>query len=188
MRFFTLALIGWAVVGRQVNAAAQQPAAAPAPIVAYFDKDDLPLPSAKEACFRTETIVNDSTGEAVERRFSQESNRMRAVVRYDKVREKRRHGITEEYYDSGQLEVKIPYNRGKIEGEIVGYYPSGKLKRREQFRDYTSQGGEYFDEDGRPMAFVPYMVLPQYKGGMQGLATEIQQSTQYPPVCIRANE
>ena len=169
-----LILLVWLVAGS--SAYAQQ--VLPSSTTTYFDKEDKPLASAQGAEYRLESEYTDSIG-GVQRQYAPD-NHLIKVMRFSNFRNRILDGITEEYYPSGQLELLATYNQGKLEGEIVRYYPNGQLQRREQFKDYMSLGGECFDEAGKPVAFFPHIVFPQYAGGMAGLSQELGSKMKYP--------
>ncbi|MBO0358679.1 TonB family protein [Hymenobacter sp. BT186] len=154
--------------------------------VEYFDKDDHLLATAQGAEYRLETEYGDSTA-GIQREYAA-AGHLVAVTHYCNLRWKTQHGPTEHYYPSGQLEEVLPFNRGKMEGEILRYHSNGKLQRREQFKNYASLGGECFDADGKPVAFFPHVLLPQYAGGLTGLAQEIGARTKYPIQAMRAGQ
>lgn len=49
------------------------------------------------------------------------------------------------YYESGQCKTSISLQNGKIEGEVVLYWPDGTQKRRSLF-----QGGKVVEEEFFP--------------------------------------
>lgn len=158
--------------------------ALPPSATTYFDKGDKPLASDQDAEYRLETEYTDSIGGA-QRKYTPD-NHLLKVMRFSNLRNRILHGITEEYYPSGQLELLATYNQGKLEGELVRYHPNGQLQRREQMKDYVSLGGECFDETGKPVAFFPHIVFPLYAGGMAGLSQELGGKMKYPPQALEA--
>ncbi|MDB5261159.1 MAG: TonB family protein, partial [Adhaeribacter sp.] len=59
-------------------------------------------------------------------------------------------GVARKWYKNGQLYYTAQYRQGKKEGEAVGYYASGKLKRREHFNNGKLDSGEFLNEYGTP--------------------------------------
>ncbi|MBK8556738.1 MAG: energy transducer TonB [Lewinellaceae bacterium] len=72
------------------------------------------------------------------------------------------------------------YTSGQRDKELKSYYKSGALKRIERFSEFKSQGGECFEEDGKPKTFSSFESIPQYPGGEEGLIRYLIGAIQYP--------
>ncbi len=66
-------------------------------------------------------------------------------------------GVGKTWYPDGILMDETPFNaQGQIEGEAVGYYPSGKVKARVEFKAGKMNGqNTLLWEDGSPKAVGP---------------------------------
>jgi antitoxin component YwqK of YwqJK toxin-antitoxin module len=69
-------------------------------------------------------------------------------------------GMAEVYYPSGQLQARMPYNRGCLEGTIERFHPCGALASKEPFSGGLPEGVEQsWTPDGRLQSQV------SWKGG-----------------------
>ena len=60
------------------------------------------------------------------------------------------HGLTEGYYENGQLQWKGNYEDGKLQGLMEGYYENGQLRAKENWEDGKLHGlQENYYEDGQ---------------------------------------
>lgn len=75
----------------------------------------------------------------------------------------KREGVTKKYYDSStQIWYTANYKDGVSNGELLSYYPSGKLKRREMhLNSDTASSGNCYDENGSEIKFTPYLTMPK---------------------------
>jgi protein TonB len=155
--------------------------------VSYLDSNRQRVSTQEKASYRVKTVPTDSTagvrliysldGWLVERQEYADLERYVA------------QGLDEEYFpQSKQRQVVRHFKEGKMEGELLSYYPSGKLKRRESYQESRSLGGQCFTEAGTPMAFVPYYVLPEYPGGLPALMQFIGTNTVYPRKALKAEQ
>jgi len=97
-------------------------------------------------------------------------------------------GLAQKWYKNGQLFYTTQYEKGKKEGEAIGYYPSGKLKRREFFVNDKLEKGELFNEDGTPATFYPHEEKAEFPGGYAALSTFLKRNMKYPPDALRNNQ
>ena len=65
--------------------------------------------------------------------------------------------VKKEYYESGALEVEIPYVNGKMHGISRGYYESGALKYETPYVNGAKHGiGKGYHETGALWIEIPY--------------------------------
>lgn len=154
-------------------------------VVSYQDQHNSPVKTIGEAFYRVKAVPTDSLGGIVFRysldgwlvERQEYSNLVLHVAQ----------GLDEEYYpQSKQRKVVCHFQNGKLNGELLSYHTGGQLKRREQYKDYISQGGQCYNEIGEPIAFVPYMVLPEFRGGLSALMQFIGNNLKYPKEALRA--
>jgi TonB family protein len=70
-------------------------------------------------------------------------------------------GTIKWYYPGGiQLKSEVHYTLGGWNGELLGYHPDGKLRRKEKFFNDQSRGGTSYAPDGKEIAFVPFHNMP----------------------------
>ncbi len=90
-------------------------------------------------------------------------------------------GEWREYYaGTGALRAVVRYSAGEVKDSLLSYYPNGRLKRRESYTDSRPDGGIYYDSAGNKMAYTPYFVMPQYRGGMPALNAFLAGNLVYP--------
>ena len=72
-------------------------------------------------------------------------------------------GKWEGFYDTtGNIWYTENYIKDKRDGELVSYYRSGKIKRREKHNyDNSIVTGKCFDEEGKEIPFTPFETLPK---------------------------
>lgn len=94
-------------------------------------------------------------------------------------------GLFQKWHKNGQLFYSVRYQRGRKEGEALGYYASGKLKRKETFVMDFLQKGECFNEDGTPVGYFPHEANPEFPGGAVMMSNYLRQNVKYPAEAMR---
>jgi periplasmic protein TonB len=174
-----LLLLGWqpggvtesaaqAVSGRSVNEHFQ----------AQGLNSDLGFSPGRGAGFRNETQLLDSVRGTITTYYP--SGKVWQVVPYAHVRKKIVEGTERRYYESGQLLTEGEFVQGKRQGPLRTYYPSGKLRRQEQYADGKQTAAQCFGPDGQPVPYAPYLVYPEFPGGIMGLMQTVATRTRYP--------
>ncbi|GEO04249.1 hypothetical protein AAE02nite_19130 [Adhaeribacter aerolatus] len=97
-------------------------------------------------------------------------------------------GLAQKWHKNGQLYYTTQYRQGKKEGQAVGYYASGQLKRRENFIKGELKVGECFNEDGTAVSFYPHEELPEFPGGPNALLKFLTNNLRYPAAALRDKE
>ncbi|MEJ7661627.1 MAG: energy transducer TonB [Hymenobacter sp.] len=77
------------------------------------------------------------------------------------------------WYDLSQLHARQTFQRGQRKGDLLVYYPNGRLKRSTQYVAGNELPGSCFDPAGQPVPFFPYEQLPLYPGGEAQLTKEL---------------
>ncbi|MGI4738039.1 MAG: TonB family protein [Janthinobacterium lividum] len=148
-------------------------------LVTYLDHAHAALPSAVGAAYRVKTVPTDSVA-GVEYTYTLDGWLV-SRTDYAHLRQRQQQGLHEEYYPlSRQRKVVSHFQQNTLNGELLSYYPSGQLKRREQYRANVSQGGECYGLLGQPISFVPYLIMAEFPGGLAGLERYIRSSVAYP--------
>lgn len=90
------------------------------------------------------------------------------------------------YYLNGQTEdsLSITYKDEKAQKHIYSYHPNGILSRDEISLSTHTQQGTCFDSTGVQCEFVPYELMPEFPGGMDGLLLFINSKLKYPEDAI----
>jgi protein TonB len=90
-------------------------------------------------------------------------------------------GLSLEYDSIGKLYLQQSFSNGKLNGELIKYYSSGKVRRREVYEMDSMRSGHCFDTAGGEVPYFPAMVLPHYPGGDSKLFKLIKKHIVYPP-------
>ncbi|KUG08865.1 hypothetical protein ASU33_12135 [Solirubrum puertoriconensis] len=152
--------------------------------IAYFDAKSNKLPTATGASYRSEVQYEDSVT-AVERTFYANGGR-RSVAPYENYRLRIQHGVSQSWYENGQLKWHDTRVHGKLEGELLYYYPTGKLKRSEQYSAGTRTAGTCFGPDGKAVPYFEYLIMPVPAGGLAGLRSYLGANIAYPEAAREA--
>ena len=89
------------------------------------------------------------------------------------------------YPESKDLWYTEHYEEGKLSGDLISYYRSGKIKRRETHKlNDTTVTGFCFEENGMSKPFTKMMIMP--KAGYS-IIEFLMQNLVYPPKAIERN-
>ncbi|GGK71249.1 TonB family protein [Rufibacter glacialis] len=90
------------------------------------------------------------------------------------------------WHENGQVYYKGLKVNGKLEGEALGFYPSGQLRRREQFTKGELTTGECYAENGSMVPYYPHFTQPEFPGGTSILMKLITSSFRMPREAARS--
>jgi protein TonB len=164
--------------------AAQQAAA---PKTELLDAATTKLPTATGAQYRRTTEYRDSVGGTVREYWP--SGQLRSATAYEHIQKNIVHGTCESWYEDGQLAAHEDYTHGQLSGERRLYFATGQLKRYEQYQDGQRTIGECYTEQGEPVAFAEYEMLPVYCEGLgdeRAIIAAISRGIQYPADALAA--
>lgn len=168
------------------EAAAQQ--TVPPPKQEFLDSVCTVLPSAAGARYRRETEWRDST--AGEIRVYYLNGQLQRRQQLEHITKQIPNGLDESFDKNGQLTMHAEFTHSRRTGELRTYYPSGQLKRHEQFAATGfSNGGECFAPDGTPVPFFAFEIMPRYSegdGGPQAIIKALMRNFRYPKDALRA--
>ena len=91
-----------------------------------------------------------------------------------------RHGTFIEWFESGEMKAQSSYVLGKLQGDLNTFYANQKPKRQDVYYLDTLKNGRCFDSLGNEIAYFPYQVNPEYKGGQDALYQFLAQNIVYP--------
>jgi protein TonB len=140
------------------------------------------LPSATGAMYRRETEWRDSTAGVV-RDYFFSNDQLQSREEFDNIRTRSYHGVSEYFDITGRILTHAEFDHSKRTGELLLYYPTGQLKRRERFTAERRGSGECFAPDGRPIPFFEFEIMPRYSvgdGSEQAITIAIAQNFHYP--------
>ncbi len=92
-----------------------------------------------------------------------------------------------EYHPDGQLHIVSTYHNNMLAGKFLQYYPDGTLRREEYYTDNKCTGGKLFATDGSELPHQPYLVIPEFPGGMPQLLQLISNLIKYPEIAFKRN-
>jgi protein TonB len=160
----------------------------PPPKEEFLDSTRHVLPSATGAYYRRKTEYTDITGGVV-RSYYMSNSQLQSREEFDNVERQHHHGVSEAFYETGQLRSRAAFDHGLRTGELVLYYPNGQLKRRARYTDGFHSTGECFAPDGTAVPFFEFEVMPRYSegdGGFMALVGAISRNFNYPKAARRA--
>lgn len=91
-----------------------------------------------------------------------------------------RDGNQKEWFESGQLLLDMNYDHGKKHGELLTYWEDGKSKRIDFYENDSLISGQCFDADGNEIPHFPFLITPEFPGGIQELMNYLVRHTRYP--------
>ncbi len=153
----------------------------------FLDASLAVLPSAKGAQYRRQTEYRDSVGGTVREYWL--GGQLRSSSDYEHIQKNIAHGPCESWYENGQLASHEDYVHGQLAGERRLYYATGQLKRYEQYQDGQRTIGECYTEQGEPVAFSEYEVLPVYPEGLgdeRAIVAAVARGIHYPADALAA--
>jgi protein TonB len=89
-------------------------------------------------------------------------------------------GLSKTWDKTGYLKSEIDYLNNKYHGNLVTYWPDGKLKRKDMYAEGKLISGICYDSIGSEIDHFPYEQMPQYPGGDQMLFKYLGTSVRYP--------
>ncbi|RZK22649.1 MAG: TonB family protein [Hymenobacter sp.] len=184
MNKFTLCFLLAAGLRAEISAAQQ---AIPPLKTEYLDADFHVLSSSAGAQYRRETEYRDSVSGSVNQYLL--TGQRYSTAAYEHLPKNIAHGTFESWHANGQLATHEDYTHGQLSGERRLYYATGQLKRYEQYQDGQRTAGECYTEQGQPLAFSEYEVLPVYPEGLgdeRAIVLAIARRIQYPPAALAA--
>lgn len=98
----------------------------------------------------------------------------------DDVKKRKPEGLHKHYRKTGELWYTVECKDGNYHGELRSYYPSGALKRVEQYENNRRTNGACYSEDGAAIEYTPMMRQPEYPGGEEALLLYIMEEVKYP--------
>jgi periplasmic protein TonB len=85
-----------------------------------------------------------------------------------------------EWYESGELKMRGAYFAGQFQGIFETFYKNGKPKRQDDYALDSLKSGHCFDSLGTEIAYFPYYIQPEFKGGDNALFKFLSMNVIYP--------
>lgn len=102
-------------------------------------------------------------------------------------RDNAREGQSKTYFPDGSTHFIKSYRKGDLDGYFMQYYSNGKLRRKEYYSKGECTKGELYAENGSKLKHEPYLIMPQFKGGIKALLDIISTIMKYPAQAERNN-
>lgn len=84
---------------------------------------------------------------------------------YDKKDNKLKNGLIKEFDKNGNLAYLKTYKYNKLDGELIGYYKSGQIRRKDIYKNDSLTNGQCFALSGADTTYYPRIIFPTFKGG-----------------------
>lgn len=98
-----------------------------------------------------------------------------------------KNGKYEEWHENGQKRISCTYKKDILDGEFLGYYSSGKLKRYDLWKNGELKKGICYDENGNTIEYCAFEEMPEYPGGTNTMLKFIAHNIIYPPYAMSRN-
>lgn len=96
------------------------------------------------------------------------------------------NGKDNQYYKGGRLEITGNYKSGKMDGDFIGYYPSGKISGKAKFAYGKQVSGNFYNEDGSINPHITDFIKDsEYPGGTQEWLVFLNKHLRYPKSAFR---
>ncbi len=89
------------------------------------------------------------------------------------------------YYDNGQTKSICEIKNGKLQGDLVTYYLSGTIRRKDFYSNDELIKGNCYTESGLDTTYFEYEIMPQFPGGEREMYNFISRNIVYPKKAIR---
>lgn len=90
------------------------------------------------------------------------------------------NGLDKFYYETGELYYTYAYNFGYLDGDFLGYYKNGQIKRKETFVYDKQKSKACYSPAGKKVKYYPFEVAAEFKGGIEALRKFIAANIEYP--------
>jgi periplasmic protein TonB len=109
----------------------------------------------------------------------------KSAISYSDIAKYKRHGSELIYHPNGQLKSQCWYSDGKLDGEVITYYASGQVKRKDKYQIDSLITGQCFSSTGKDTAWFPYLINAGFKGGYQEMFSFVLKHFRYPKKAIQ---
>lgn len=147
----------------------------------YLDKYYRKIP--KDSIFEFFRIVQPEKGDTISRTYYK-SGKIEAERTYSDYFHSVQNGISKEWFETGLLSVQATYKKGKLDGILRTFWPSGKPKRIDLFKNDICINGTCFDSSGLQIPHFDYQQKPEFPGGDAKLIQYIAENTKYPEIAL----
>ena len=145
----------------------------------YYDVDNKKILKNKvNQIYRYEVINKiDDIGLTKVRKFNKKGILI-SDVHYSSYTKKKkiRQGNFKEFYSSGKIRISSEYNENELNGKTVSYFKNGNIRAEYWFDNgkVDKEKSRCFDEEGKPISYIHYQILPVFPGGQEALKNYLQ--------------
>lgn len=129
----------------------------------YYTEDFKELRSTEGATYYS---TYEDTKEGTNRITYYIDGSMRNKDQFSNFKKRILNGTSQSWFKSGAKGSVFQYSKGKLEGIQTTYYENSQVKRLENYKNGEFIDGKCFDETGTEIVFFPYLVKPQFPGGI----------------------
>lgn len=145
----------------------------------YFDSDWSPCDSTIAKHIKEYTFSDSIEGPGAIKKLTVDNHLISAYA-YSNVFSEIKHGHCMSFFDSDTVKYNLNYRNDQLDGDILTYYSSGQTKRADYYTNGELIEGACYSASGEVIDWFPFEVLPEYKGGLQGLMKFLAANTTYP--------
>jgi protein TonB len=147
----------------------------------YYDIDNENSDSSNAVCYKMYTI-NDSTEYTGIISSYNMDGVMISETHYSNYYVKIREGISKEFHENGALKSVENYSNDLWDGEIITYYDTGIMRRKDYFTKGEFIRGKCFTASGQDTTHFDYLQEPKYEGGNEALYKALGTIIKYPAI------
>lgn len=95
------------------------------------------------------------------------------------------NGVETRYYPNGTVRTTGNMRDDKVDGEWIGYYPSGKVSAKATYKAGEQLNGQFFNEDGtRNKTTKKFFAESEFPGGIPYWLRFLNKTLRYPDSAI----
>jgi TonB family protein len=89
------------------------------------------------------------------------------------------------YHENGKIHYVKTFVNDTLHGELIGYYESGIIRRKEMFSMGDTTLARCFGIDGTDTTYFPYEEIAMFRGGLSEMYQFLAENMVYPKYCRR---
>jgi TonB family protein len=95
-------------------------------------------------------------------------------------------GLTEEWFESGQLQKRYFYKTAvSLHGEVFTYHENGLQKRKEIYDDGVLLKGQTFNDNGMEVPYTDFIIPASFPGGNNAMMGYLLKNIKYPSKLLK---
>ena len=97
----------------------------------------------------------------------------------------RLQGLVQAWYPTGQRRWQLTYRQGQRQGTLRAWYPTGRLMRTENYQAGVRTTGRCYTSAGRDTAWFAFERPARFKGPPEALQNWLSRNLRYPAMALR---